>query len=62
MSVMDTGDKIYVSFVDQNGKEYKKMDIGYDFVKPLSLKEFLFPLIGSSLIEDYMSLILSRNL
>ena len=52
MSVMDTGDKIYVSFVDQNGKEYKKMDIGYDFVKPLSLKEFLFPLIGSSLIED----------
>ena len=50
--VMDSGDKIYVAFIDQNSKQYKSMDLGYDFVAPLNLKTFLFPLIGSELISD----------
>lgn len=54
-SVMDSGDKIYVAFVDQNGKEYKSIDLGYDFVAPLNLKTFLFPLIGSTLLENTYS-------
>lgn len=51
-SVMDMGDKIYVSFTDQNGKEYKSMDIGYTFVMPLNLSTFIMPLIGSTLVDD----------
>lgn len=54
-SVMDAGDKIYVAFIDQNDKEYKSMDIGYDFVAPLNLRTFMFPLIGSSLLDNTYS-------
>ncbi|MCI5604232.1 MAG: S-layer homology domain-containing protein [Clostridia bacterium] len=51
-SVMDMGDKIYVSFTDQNGKEYKSMDIGYTFIVPLNIRTFMMPLIGSTLVDD----------
>jgi hypothetical protein len=51
-SVMDSGDRLYAAFIDQNDKEYKAMDIGYSFVAPLNLKTFMFPLIGSSLLSD----------
>lgn len=54
-SVMDSGDKIYVAFIDQNGKEYKSLDLGYTFVAPLDLRTFAFPLIGSSLLENAYS-------
>lgn len=54
-AVLDSGDRIYVSFTDQNGKSYKSMDLGYDFVTPLNLGTFLFPLIGSDLLENTYS-------
>ncbi|MBS5144214.1 MAG: S-layer homology domain-containing protein [Butyricicoccus pullicaecorum] len=54
-AVLDSGDRIYVSFTDQNGKSYKSIDLGYDFVTPLNLRTFLFPLIGSELLEDTYS-------
>lgn len=50
-AILDSGDKIDVAFIDQNGKEYKPMDLGYTFLKPLDLGSFLFPLIGSELVE-----------
>ncbi|MGN0107323.1 MAG: S-layer homology domain-containing protein [Hominilimicola sp.] len=54
-SVLSMGDKIYVAFVDQYGKKYKAMDIGYSFIAPLNLRTFAFPLIGSTLVDDAYS-------
>lgn len=51
-AMMDSGDEMYVAFVDQNGKEYKKMNLGYTFIMPLNLKTFMFPLIGSTMVEE----------
>ena len=54
-SALSMGDKIYVAFVDQYGKEYKAMDIGYSFIAPLNLRTFAFPLIGSTLVDNAYS-------
>lgn len=46
------GYKVYVQFADQNGVWYEPIDVGYTFLSELDLAEFVFPLIGSSTLED----------
>ncbi len=52
---LKNGYRIYVSFADQNGKWYAPIDIGYTFFEELTLDEFVFPLIGSSSLEDVVT-------
>lgn len=52
---MQRGYKIYVQFADQNGDWSNLIDLGYYFSSKLNLKEFIFPLIGSSSLEDVMT-------
>lgn len=49
---MVTGYKLYVQFEDQNGKLTNSIDLGYFFTSKLNLAEFIFPLFGSSSLED----------
>ncbi len=46
------GYKVYVQFADQNGVWYEPIDVGYTFFSELDLGEFVFPLIGSSSLEN----------
>ncbi len=52
---MAFGYKVYVQFCDQNGKWYTPIDTGYDFYAALTLDEFIFPMIGSSSLEDVIT-------
>ncbi len=52
---MKNGYKLYVAFADQNGKWYAPIDVGYSFFAELSLREFVFPLIGSSSLENVVT-------
>lgn len=49
---MQFGYKLYAQFADQNGEWSNAIDLGYYFTAKLSLAEFIFPLIGSSSLED----------
>ncbi|MCH5185922.1 MAG: S-layer homology domain-containing protein, partial [Oscillospiraceae bacterium] len=49
---MKAGYGIYVQFADQNGEWTNVIDLGYSFLTKLNLAEFVFPLIGSSSLED----------
>ena len=49
---VNTGDALYVSFEDQSGVRYTPINVGYDFATPLSLKQFIFGMIGSPVLED----------
>ena len=49
---MQIGYKIYVQFADQNGEWTNLIDLGYYFSTKLNLAEFIFPMIGSSSLED----------
>ncbi len=49
---MQIGYKVYVQFADQNGEWTNLIDLGYYFSAKLDLAEFIFPLIGSSSLED----------
>lgn len=46
------GYKVYAKFADQNGEWSNLIDLGYYFSTKLNLAEFIFPLIGSSTLED----------
>lgn len=46
------GYKVYAKFADQNGEWSNVIDLGYYFSTKLNLAEFIFPLIGSSSLED----------
>lgn len=52
---MTRGDKIYVQFADQNGEWTNTIDLGYYFSAKLDLAEFIFPLIGSSSLENALT-------
>ena len=45
--------QLWVQFEDYTGKLYSKIATGYVFSKPLDMGEFIFPLIGSSDLEDF---------
>ncbi len=45
------GDRIWVSFSDQNGREYPAVDLGLNFTTELSFVDFTLPLIGAELAE-----------
>ena len=49
------GYKLYVQFADANGTWYSPIDVGYTFFSEISLDEFVFPLIGSSSLEDLVT-------
>ncbi|MEG2583469.1 MAG: S-layer homology domain-containing protein, partial [Oscillospiraceae bacterium] len=49
---MQFGYKIYVQFADQNKEWTNAIDLGYYFSSKLNLAEFVFPLLGSSSLED----------
>ncbi|MCH5185594.1 MAG: S-layer homology domain-containing protein, partial [Oscillospiraceae bacterium] len=49
---MKWGYKIYAQFADQNDEWTNVIDLGYYFSSQLNLAEFVFPLIGSSSLED----------
>ena len=49
---MQSGDTLWVQFADQNGKWYPAIDMGYMFTTILTISEFAFPLLGSSLLEN----------
>lgn len=49
---MTAGDEIRVQFEDQNGVRYHPINVGYTIYSTLSLKEFVFPMIGSTMLED----------
>ena len=44
--------QLWVQFEDAGGKRYNKIATGYVFSKPLDLGQFVFPLIGSSSLEE----------
>ena len=50
---MSSGDRIYVEFFDQNGTSSGRIDLGYSFFALLDMGSFIFPLIGSSALEDF---------
>ncbi|MDD6188743.1 MAG: S-layer homology domain-containing protein [Clostridiales bacterium] len=52
---MKFGYKVYVQFADQNGTWYEPIDVGYTFFSELDLGEFLFPLVGSSSLENLIT-------
>lgn len=52
---MAFGYKVYVQYCDQNGKWYAPVDTGYDFYAALDLASFIFPMIGSSSLEDVVT-------
>ena len=52
---MQRGYKIYVQYADQNGDWSNLIDLGYYFASKLNLREFVFPLIGSSSLEDVLT-------
>jgi len=52
---MTTGDKIYVQFCDQNGEWTNEINLGYTFMSKLSFADFVFPLIGSSTLENVIT-------
>jgi len=54
-SDMRMGCKIYVQFADQNNEWTNKIDLGYYFFTRVNLDEFVFPLIGSSSLEDTLT-------
>ena len=45
--------QLWVQFEDEGGKTYGKINTGLVFSKPLTIDEFLFPMIGSSGLEDF---------
>ena len=49
---MKFGYKIYAQFADQNGEWTNRIDLGYYFTATIDLAEFIFPLIGSSSLEN----------
>ncbi|MCC8161201.1 MAG: S-layer homology domain-containing protein [Oscillospiraceae bacterium] len=52
---MKQGYKIYAEFADQNGEWTNRIDLGYYFMTELSVSEFIFPLIGSSSLENFVT-------
>ncbi len=52
---MQIGYKVYVQFADQNDEWTNLIDMGYYFSAKLDLAEFIFPLIGSSSLEDVIT-------
>lgn len=52
---MAFGYKVYVQYCDQSGKWYAPIDTGYDFYAALDLGSFIFPMIGSSSLEDVIT-------
>lgn len=52
---MAFGYKVYVQFCDQSGNWYAPIDTGYDFYAALTLDEFIFPMIGSSSLENVVT-------
>lgn len=52
---MAFGYKVYVQFCDQNGKWYPMIDTGYSFYAALDLGSFIFPMIGSSSLEEVIT-------
>lgn len=49
---MAFGYKVYVQFCDQNGTWYNPIDTGYSFYAALDVESFVFPMIGSSSLEN----------
>ncbi len=50
---MATGYKVYVQFEDQGGEWTNPIDLGYAFAAEMTLDKFIFPLIGSSSLENF---------
>ncbi|MBQ9617536.1 MAG: hypothetical protein IJR48_04150, partial [Oscillibacter sp.] len=54
---VNAGDRLWVSFEDQTGTVYAPIDVGYRFSAELTLDQFIFPMLGSSTLENaYRSL------
>ena len=49
---VSAGNRLWVSFEDQNGNVYAPIDVGYRFAAGLTLDQFIFPMLGSSTLEN----------
>lgn len=52
MEIIDSGDRIFVSFMDEAGNWYPYIDIGLTFVSQLKLNRIALPIFGATLVGD----------